>query len=396
MGIGSESSWDVAVIGAGASGLMCAAACGARGRSVLLIDHADGIGAKIRVSGGGRCNFTNRDVSAGHYRSENPHFCKSALSRFTPEDMLALVGRHGIRWTEREDGQLFCETSAREIIALLRHECGRAKVRMRLGCRIAAVEAGAGFTLETDRERIRAAALVVATGGLSYPKLGASDFGLAIARRFGHAVVPPRPALVPFVFAKAEREVFRPLAGISLDAGLSCGGRRWTGKVLFTHRGLSGPAALQASLFWEPGEPLAIDLLPATDILGVLTARRRSRAELRTLLADHLPRRFAETWCELRGIAGPLDQTPDRRLREIAAGLHGWEFVPGGTEGYDTAEATAGGVDTTELSSRTMESRRVPGLYFVGEVVDVTGEVGGYNLHWAWASARAAASAFGP
>ena len=391
-GPASAQSRDVIVIGAGAAGLMCAATCGARGRSVLVLDHAERIGSKIRISGGGRCNFTNRDVTAEHYQSGNAHFCRSALARFTPQHLLALVERHGIRYHEREAGQLFCDTSAREIVAMLQAECDAARVRLQLGCRVAGIgrNGATGFTVETSRGAFTSDALVIATGGLSYPKLGASDFGLEVARQFGLAVVPPRPALVPFVFARSDREAFEQLAGVSLDATLLCDGRRASGKILFTHRGLSGPAALQASLRWVPGATVRIDLLPDTDILTTLLARRSGRGEAATVLAEHLPKRLARIWCEQRGLTRPLGQIGERAVKDLAAGLHDWQLVPGGTEGYATAEVTAGGVDTDELSSRTLEATRAPGLYFVGEVVDVTGELGGYNLHWAWASGVAA------
>jgi predicted Rossmann fold flavoprotein len=384
--------FDVIVIGAGASGLMCAATCGSRGRSVLVLDHAERIGAKIAISGGGRCNFTNREVSASHYQSANPHFCRSALARFTPQHLLALVEKHGIRYHERERGQLFCDTSAREFVALLQAECDGARVGLRLGCRVAAVAPGeaGGFVIETSRGTIRSSSLVVATGGLSYPKLGATGFGHDVARQFGLAVVPPRPALVPFVFAKPARELFGELAGVSLRAAITCGSKRHAGDLLFTHRGLSGPAGLQASLLWEPGAELSIDLLPETDILEQLHSRRSGQAGVATVLAEFLPKRLARIWCEQRQLNRPLKQLSEKALAAIAAGLHDWRLVPGGTEGYVTAEVTAGGVDTTELSSKTMEATRVPGLFFIGEVVDVTGELGGYNLHWAWASGVAA------
>jgi predicted Rossmann fold flavoprotein len=374
---------------------MCAAMCGARGRSVLVIDHAERIGSKIRISGGGRCNFTNRDVTAEHYRSGNENFCRSALARFTPHHLLALVERHGIRYHEREDGQLFCDTSAREIVAMLQAECDRAGVGMQLGCRIAGIarSGGTGFTVETVRGTFRSPSLVIATGGLSYPKLGASGFGHEVARQFGLAVVAPQPALVPFVFTKADRELFQELAGVSLDAAIACGGKSRRGNILFTHRGLSGPAALQASLLWTPGAPLRIDLLPDTDLLEALLARRPGKTGAATLLAEHLPKRLARIWCERSGIDRPLGQLSEKAVRALAAGLHDWRLVPGGTEGYATAEATAGGVDTDELSSKTMGANRAPGLYFIGEVVDVTGELGGYNLHWAWASGVAAGQA---
>jgi hypothetical protein len=385
------SAWDVVVIGAGASGLMCAATAGARGRRVLVLDHAPRAGAKILVSGGGRCNFTNREVTAAHYLSGNPRFCTSALARYPPERFIELLGRRGIRWEEREEGQLFLERSARQVVELLHGACESAGARLELGCRVdgARRERG-GFALETARGAVRAGALVVATGGLSYAKLGASGYGLDLAREFGLAVVPPRPALVPFVFDRADRETHAGLAGVSLDVALGCGGRSFAGKILFTHRGLSGPAALQASLHWRPGNPLVVDLLPGCDILAELLARRGGRAEPKSLLAGRLPKRLAALRCEAAGATGPLNQIPERTLRALAAALRAWTFVPGGTEGYATAEVTAGGVDTAELSSKTLESRRVPGLHFVGEVVDVTGALGGYNLHWAWASGHAA------
>jgi hypothetical protein len=385
---------DVVVIGAGASGLMCAATAGARGRSVLVLDHAPRAGAKVLISGGGRCNFTNRDVSAAHYLSANPHYCTSALARFPPRSVLELIERRGIRWHEREEGQLFLDGSARQIVDLLREACDRAGARVELERRIGRIGRDAGgFTVETDGGAVRSASLVVATGGLSYAKLGASGFGFDIARQFGLSVVPPRPALVPFVFSRADREALGGLAGVSVDVAISCAGRSFGGKVLFTHRGLSGPAALQASLHWRPGEPILIDLLPGADILDELLRRRGSRSEPKSLLAPHLPKRLAALLCDRLGAAGPLNQLSERVLRKLAAGLRAWTITPGGTEGYATAEVTAGGVDTAELSSKTMEVRRAPGLYFIGEVVDVTGELGGYNLHWAWASGHAAGMA---
>ena len=385
---------DVIIIGAGASGLMCAATCGARGRSVLVIDHAERIGSKIGISGGGRCNFTNREVTAEHFRSANPHFCRSALARFAPQHLLALIEKHGIRYHEREAGQLFCDTSAREIVAMLQAECDAAGVRMQLGCEVTnIVRNDTGFAVETSRGTFHAASLVIATGGLSYPSLGASGFGHEVARQFGLAVIPPRPALVPFVFTKRDRDIFQELAGVSLDAAITCGRKRHAGKMLFTHRGLSGPVALQASLLWVPGECLSVDLLPDTDILGILLARRPGKAETSTLLAEYLPKRLARIWCEQRGLSRPLNQVSEKAVKELAAGLRDWRLVPGGTEGYATAEVTAGGVDTAEMSSKTMEAIKAPGLYFIGEVVDVTGELGGYNLHWAWASGYAAGQA---
>jgi predicted Rossmann fold flavoprotein len=381
---------DVIIIGAGASGLLCAIECGKRGRDVLVLDHARRTGSKIRISGGGRCNFTNLNVTAGHYFSRNSHFCKSALARFTPRDVLDLVGRHHIAYHEKEAGQLFCVKSATDIIALLEAECERAGADIRLQCRVIGVVHEQVFTVTTDQGTFRAQSLVIATGGLSYPALGASGFGHALGKQFGLRIVPPRPGLVPFLFAARDQKVFHDLSGISLDTAVSCGEKRFRGNLLFTHHGLSGPVALQASLYWTPGEPLTIDLLPERDILAEFMSRRRSKIEIRNLLAGHLPKRFAEVWCDQMTISKPLDQTSDRELRSIADGLHAWNVLPKRTEGYETAEVTAGGVDTDELSSKTMEAKNVPGLYFIGEVVDVTGELGGYNLHWAWASGFAA------
>lgn len=381
---------DVIIIGAGASGLLCAIECGKRGRAVLVLDHAARTGSKIRISGGGRCNFTNLNVTAGHYLSRNSHFCKSALARFTPRDVLHLIEKYHIAYQEKEAGQLFCVKSSADIISLLEAECVQFGVEIRLNCRVTDIGHGQHFTVATDQGAFRTESLVMATGGLSYPDLGASGLGHAIGRQFGLKVVPPRPGLVPFLFAARDQKVFQELAGISLDTVVSCGTKRFRGNILLTHRGLSGPAALQASLYWKPGDPLLIDLLPGTDILAVFAAKRRSRMELRNLLAAYLPKRFAEIWCGMMTDSKPLDQTSDKELQEVSEGLHAWTVLPKGTAGYGTAEVTAGGVDTDELSSKTMEAKKVPGLYFIGEVVDVTGELGGYNLHWAWASGFAA------
>jgi predicted Rossmann fold flavoprotein len=382
---------DVIIIGAGAAGLFCAAACGRRGRSVLVLDHRERTASKVRISGGGRCNFTNLNVSSDHYHSANPHFCRSALARFTPQDMLALCRRHGVSYAEKEEGQIFCATTAREIVDMLERECHAAGVRVRLGAAIRSVQRADGrFLIDRGGGVLSSASLVVATGGLSYEKLGASPVGMDLARQFGLAVVEPRPALVPFLFARAERARWAQLAGVSLPCSVQCGRKELRGDLLFTHKGLSGPVMLQASLYWQPGTTLHIDLLPGTDVLAVLKARRHSKVELKNLLAEHLPKRFGHAWCDHASPSRPLNQISDRDLRAVAAALHAWKVIPAGTEGYGTAEVTAGGVDTSELSSKTMESKKVPGLYFAGEVVDVTGELGGYNLHWAWASGRAA------
>ena len=377
---------DVIIVGAGASGLMCAMECAKRGRSVLVLEHAERTGSKIRVSGGGRCNFTNLNVTADHYASRNPHFCKSALARFTARDILSLIGKHHIAYYEKEAGQLFCVRSSRDIISMLEKECGNAGVEILLKCRVTDISRMEIFSVATSRGVFTADSLVVATGGLSYANLGASGFGHDVARQFGLKVMPVRPALVPFVLSSHDLNIFRELAGVSLEAALSCGRKTCRGSILFTHRGLSGPAALQASLYWEPGTALKIDLLPGTDIFGVFVSRRQSKIEMHNLLAEFFPKRFAQAWCDHLLRSKPINQTSDRELKEIAQMLHAWELIPKGTEGYTTAEVTAGGVDTDELSSKTMEAKKARGLYFIGEVVDVAGELGGYNLHWAWAS----------
>jgi hypothetical protein len=383
--------YNVIIIGAGASGLFCASECGKRGRSVFVLDHADSIGSKIRISGGGRCNFTNLHVTAEHYISQNSHFCKSAFARFTPRDILALLEKYHIAYYEKEAGQMFCVKSSRDIIGMLERECSQAKVEMRLKCRVMEIKKDALFSVATNQGTFSADSLVIATGGLSYTNLGASGFGHDMARQFGLKVTQVRPALVPFVLAEQERKVFQELAGISLDATVSCGGHQHRGNILFTHRGLSGPAALQASLFWVPGEVLTINLLPAIDLLEVFLAKRTSKMQMQNLLAEHFPKRFAQSWCyHLTIREEPINEISDKELKRIATGLHAWNIVPKGTEGYKTAEATAGGVDTSGLSSKTMEAKSVSGLFFIGEVVDVTGALGGYNLHWAWASGFAA------
>jgi hypothetical protein len=355
-----------------------------------VIDHAERTGSKIRVSGGGRCNFTNLNITPDHYLSRNLHFCTSALARFTPRDILSLVERHHIAYYEKEEGQMFCVKSAREIITALEQECGQAGAAMRLSCRVSDISHAKMFAVETSEGVYSSDSLVIATGGLSYSKLGASSFGYEVARKFKLRVTQVKPALVPFVFQGRDQKVFKGLAGIAVAAAVSIGRKKFRGNILFTHRGLSGPAALQASLYWEPGEPLLIDLLPSLDIDGFFLSARQSKMELHTLLAGHLPKRFVQTWCDLMVISKPMNQCSDKELKNIAEGLHAWRVVPKGTEGYDVAEVTAGGVNTDELSSKTMEAKKIPGLYFIGEVVDVTGLLGGYNLHWAWASGYAA------
>lgn len=381
---------DVIIIGAGASGLLCAIEAGKRKRQVLVLDHAKRIGNKIRISGGGRCNFTNINVTHENYLSNNPDFCRSALSRFTPHDFIRMIGRHGIKYHEKEDGQLFCEGSSLGIIKMLQKECERVGVEIRLNCRISEIkldEKKSGrFHVITDNGTMESGSLVVATGGLSYPELGASDTGYRIARQFGLRMTPVRPALVPLIFNPADQKRFSELSGISFHGTVSCHGREFQGDILFTHLGLSGPAILQISSYWNSGDDIVTNLMPGREVYRLLMARRGSRMELRTLLSGFLPKRIAQIWCDLYAPSRPVNQYSDREVEKIAHQLCHWTIRPSGTEGYRKAEVTLGGVDTDELSSKTMEARKVPGLYSIGEVVDVTGQLGGYNLHWAWAS----------
>ncbi|MBB6599493.1 NAD(P)/FAD-dependent oxidoreductase [Luteimonas sp. MC1825] len=384
---------DVLVIGAGAAGLMCAATAGQRGRRVRVVERANKVGKKILMSGGGRCNFTNTGTSPANFLSANPHFCKSALARYTPADFIALVDGHGIAWHEKELGQLFCDESAKLIVKMLLDECAQAGVALDVGCDVHVVQrAGDGFVVETGRGRVTTQSLVVASGALSIPSLGGSGFGYALARQFGHAVLPTRAGLVPLTLSGVHAERLEGLSGLSLQVEAASRGQAFRNAMLVTHRGLSGPAMLQVSSYWEPGEPLVIDLMPGVDASALLRGARAERpaTELRTLLAEHLPRRFAQRLCEHWMESRPLRQYGDRELDTIAATLAHWPIVASGTEGYRTAEVTLGGVDTDGLSSSTMMSRSMPGLFFVGEVVDVTGWLGGYNFQWAWASGHAA------
>ncbi len=391
--------FDAIVLGAGAAGLFCAAVAGQRGLRVLLIDHAPKLAEKIRISGGGRCNFTNRDVAPANFLSANPDFCRSALARYSPADFCALVRRHGIAFHEKHRGQLFCDDSAEQIIAMLVAEGDAGGVSRWQPCAVGAVRAvAAGLELDTDRGPVGAPQLVVATGGLSIPKIGATDFGYRLARQFGHRVVEPRPALVPLSFDAAAWAPFAALAGASLEVDIRCGsGRsqgRFTEDLLFTHRGLSGPAVLQISSYWQPGQPLAISLLPGTDPgARLLQAKQHSRRQLGNELATLLPQRMAEAWLATLGLDPKLamPELRDRDLHRLGDSLMRWTPTPSGTEGWRKAEVTAGGVDTRELDSRQFASRRQRGLHFIGEVVDVTGWLGGYNFQWAWASAAACA-----
>ena len=394
-------SFDAVVVGAGAAGLHCAAIAGQRGLRVLLIDHAEKVAEKIRISGGGRCNFTNRETTPANFLSANPHFCRSALARYTPQDFIALLQRHRIAWHEKHKGQLFCDESSDAVIAMLLRECELGRVTHWQPCGVHALRrAGGGFELDTDRGVLRSAQLVIATGGLSIPKIGATDFGYRVARQFEHALQETRPALVPLTFDPVSWAPFAALSGVSLEVSIATGEGRARGEfledLLFTHRGLSGPAVLQISTFWNVGTPIRIDLASGRDLAAeLIEAKQNSRRRLSNELAELIPRRLAEAWLTATPDLAerPMPEQRDRDLAELAERLQRWALKPQGTEGYRKAEVTAGGVDTRELSSQTMESKRVPGLFFIGEVVDVTGWLGGYNFQWAWASAAACATA---
>ena len=378
----AQHAFDVVVLGAGAAGLMCALRAGQRGRKVLLLDHAEKVGKKILISGGGRCNFTNLDARPEAFLSNNPHFCKSALARYTQHDFIELVEKHRIAWHEKTLGQLFCDGSARQIVAMLLDECAAAGVDVRVAHRVTKVEKADRFTIATDHCDFSAAALVLATGGLSIPKMGATGFAHDLARRFGLKLTEMRPALVPLTLATPA------ISGVSLDVVARCGRASFHEALLFTHRGLSGPAILQVSSYWRPGQQIVVDMLPDLDAAAFLKERKRTRpkAELRTVLAEKLPQRLAQALAPDIGSEGTMANLRDRDLEALAARLKTWTIVPTGTEGYAKAEVTVGGIDTDELSSKTMEAKSVPGLYAIGEAVDVTGWLGGYNFQWAWSS----------
>ncbi|MBC8001663.1 MAG: NAD(P)/FAD-dependent oxidoreductase [Opitutaceae bacterium] len=388
-----KTHYDVLVIGGGAAGLMCAIQAGQRGRSVGLVEHSERIGKKILISGGGRCNFTNLDAGPENYLSANPDFCKSALARYTPQDFIALVEKHGIAYHEKKLGQLFCDLSSRQIVEMLEAECREAHVDLRLNCRVEKVEKPLDFRIQTSHGLLTAKSLVIATGGLSFPKLGATDFGYRVASQFGLKLRPPQPALVPFTLDPASQRDFGELSGLSIDAIASNHNASFRENILFTHRGLSGPAILQISNFWRGGESIEINLLPGRSAHDLLLAERREKKELITVLSQHLPRRFVQTWSDRFAPSKPMLHYSNPELESIATQLNRWSILPAGTEGYAKAEVTVGGVDTSELSSKTMESRKVLGLFFIGEVVDVTGWLGGYNFQWAWASGHAAGQA---
>lgn len=382
---------DVIIIGAGAAGLMCAAEAGKRGRRVLVIEHAEKIGKKILISGGGRCNFTNLHAAPENFISANPNFTRSALARYTPQDFIGMVERHGIRYHEKKLGQLFCDTSSREIVGMLVDECRDACVEIKTHCTVTKVERAADvWTIETNQGAFTAESLVVATGGLSIPKMGATDFGHKLARQFDLKITQTRPALVPLTLPESERESLGTLSGVAVPVIARCNSVEFAENLLITHRGLSGPAVLQISSYWTPSQSVTIELMPGVNVNELLDARANDTAELATVIAEHLPQRFARTWCDLYAESKPMRRHTAKELRRIADLLANWQVQPDGTEGYAKAEVTLGGVDTSELSSKTMEARRAPGLYFIGEVVDVTGWLGGYNFQWAWASGFAA------
>ncbi|MBZ5624750.1 MAG: NAD(P)/FAD-dependent oxidoreductase [Acidobacteriia bacterium] len=387
-----SSTSDVLVIGAGAAGLLCAVEAGKRGRRVVVLEHNREIGRKILISGGGRCNFTNLHTRPENFFSANPHFAKSALARYTPQDFVRLVERHQIPYHEKTLGQLFCDRSAHDITEMLEAECTAAGVRIITACPVRSVVSNSGFAVETGRVTWEAGSLVIATGGLSVPKIGATPFGYEVARQFGLRVLECRPALVPLTFGRQDQAKYGGLAGVSTEVVASAGGHPFREKMLFTHRGLSGPAILQASSYWNPGGFLDIDLLPGVDLVSLFRERRNGgdRSETRTIVSRFLPKRLADRWFELHTHVKPVAGVGDREIDAISRELHEWRIEPAGTEGFEKAEVTAGGVDTGELSSKTLEARGAPGLYFIGEVVDVTGQLGGFNFQWAWASGYSA------
>ncbi len=381
--------FDAIIIGAGAAGLFCAAQAGKRGRKVLVVEHNAQTGRKILISGGGRCNFTNRKVAPENFVSRNPHFCKSALARYTPQNFVELVKKHGIEFYEKKLGQLFCRENAAQIVEMLLKECRQGKVEIRTNCAVNKISKNDSFTVETDQGSFAAENLVIATGGLSFPKIGATDFGYRVARQFNLKIVETKPALVALVAASSPTD-FKKLAGVSVEANVSCGKHSFHENILFTHRGLSGPAVLQISNYWRKGETVSINLSPTTDILNFLENNAENRQNLANFLSRILPNRFAEIFTEQQFSNKPVNQIGAKERRQIAGKLNDWQIEFGETEGFHKAEVTLGGVDTSELSSQTMECKRVANLYFIGEVMDVTGWLGGYNFQWAWSSGFAA------
>jgi len=387
---------DVVIIGASASGLMCAIHAGRRGRKVILLDHAEKAGKKILIAGGGRCNFTNYEVSAENYLSHNPHFCKSALSRFTQWDFIAMMEEHQIPYHERDHGQLFCDESARDILDMLLSECRKADITIQLNTKIESIEkVDQQFTIQTDKQAVQGRSLVIASGGLSIPKMGASPLGYRIAKQFGHTIRPTTAGLVPFTLHAQDRERFGTLSGIAVEVVVSSERNQFRENMLFTHRGLSGPAILQISSYWKPGESIEIKLLPDLDLIEHLTTEQQSHpnSQLKSCINKLLPKRLVALLLTQQQAERPLRSLSQQELEEVSEQLQRWTIQPNGTEGYRTAEVTLGGVDCDELSSKTMESKKEPGLYFVGEVMDVTGWLGGYNLQWAWSSGWCAGGA---
>jgi len=379
-------TYDVIVIGAGAAGLMCAITAGHRGRRVLVLDHADKPAEKIRISGGGRCNFTNLHTSPAHFISQNPHFCKSALSQYKPQDFIALLKKHDILWHEKKLGQLFCDNSAQDIITMLLAEADSAGVHLKMQTSVQGI--AGDYTLQTTQGDVSCQSLVIATGGLSIPKIGASKFGYDVARQFGLNIIPTRPALVPLTFSDALLERCKALSGLSVEARVSAGKKSFSEGLLFTHRGLSGPSILQISSYWREGEDITLDLAQGRDVFAELKDKKTShpKQEVQTALSEFLPKRLADDVCAALSAQGRLADQSDKTLRMLGAAVNDWHIKPSGTEGYRTAEVTLGGVDTNDLSSKTMEAVNVKGLYFIGEAVDVTGHLGGFNFQWAWSS----------
>lgn len=381
--------YDVIIIGAGAAGMMCAIEAGKRGRRVWLIDHAKKLGEKIRISGGGRCNFTNIHASAKNYISQNPHFCKSALAQYTQHDFIALVDKHGIAHHEKTLGQLFCNDSAQQIIDMLVTECENAGVKLEMETEVHGITTKDGaYFIETSQGFAKCESLVIATGGLSIPKIGATKFGYDVARQFGLNIIPTRAALVPLTFQAELGERCKAMTGISVDAKVSTGKTSFDEALLFTHRGLSGPSILQISSYWEEGTDITVNLAHGEDVFAALKDKKNAnpKQEVHNALGEILPKRLAESICDAEAIKGRLADLSDKKLQTIATAVNAWTIRPSGTEGYRTAEVTLGGIDTNELSSKTMEAKTQPGLYFIGEVVDVTGWLGGYNFQWAWSS----------
>jgi predicted Rossmann fold flavoprotein len=386
--------YDVIIIGGGAAGLLCAIEAGKRGRRVLVIERNDRIGRKILISGGGRCNFTNLYATPENYLSDNPNFCRSALAAYTPTDVIALIEKHGIAYHEKKLGQLFCDGKAQQVVDLLARECADAGVEILTDCEVWDVSSVDGaFSLDSDHGEFNCDSLVLATGGRSISKIGATDFALRIAAQFGLGLTEMCPGLVPLTFSDEDRDFCAALSGVSIDAAVKCGRISFRENVLFTHRGLSGPAILQASSYWRESQPIELDLLPDESAEELLEASKDDSRALPVLLAERLPRRFAQAWCNRYNANLPLNKLSERQRRQIAQRLNAWQLYPDGTEGFEKAEVMVGGIDTRELSSKTMEARKVPSLYFIGECVDVTGWLGGYNFQWAWASGYAAGQA---